>query len=184
MPYTLKQAADATGKSKSTIFRSIKNHVISASKDHNGEWLIDPSELHRVFSPVSGDTPHKTLLERCETPNETTVLRREVEFLDQQLASERDERTRERETLQGTIGDLRRRLDQEGEERRKVQTQLTALLTDQRAQTEKVAPISPPPVAQARDGVGWGMVAMVLAVICGVAVVVWWLQTHPLPSVS
>ncbi len=45
MPYTLKQAAEATGKSKSTIFRAIKNHTISGTRDHNGEWMIDPAKV-------------------------------------------------------------------------------------------------------------------------------------------
>ncbi len=49
MTYTLGQAAKATGKSKSTISKALKNGTISAEKGANGAFKIDPSELHRVF---------------------------------------------------------------------------------------------------------------------------------------
>lgn len=51
MPYTLGQAAKATGKSKSTIQASIKKGRISASMDDFGQYQIDPAELHRVYPP-------------------------------------------------------------------------------------------------------------------------------------
>jgi hypothetical protein len=53
MPYSLKQAATATGKSKPTILRAIQGGKISAEKDQQGEWQIEPAELHRVYPPVS-----------------------------------------------------------------------------------------------------------------------------------
>jgi hypothetical protein len=47
---SLGQAAKACGISKSTILRAIKSHRISAARsERNGDWAIDPSELHRVF---------------------------------------------------------------------------------------------------------------------------------------
>src|SRR5207249_2669103 len=52
--YTLNRAAKATGRSKATIYRAIKNHTISATKHAaTGSWSIDPAELHRVFPAVS-----------------------------------------------------------------------------------------------------------------------------------
>jgi predicted site-specific integrase-resolvase len=53
MHYTLGTAAKATGKSKPTIQRAIKSGKISAQKDANGEWNIQPSELHRIFQPIA-----------------------------------------------------------------------------------------------------------------------------------
>jgi hypothetical protein len=53
MSYTLGQAAKATGKSKMTISRAIKEGKISANKNDNGDYEIDPSELHRVFPFVT-----------------------------------------------------------------------------------------------------------------------------------
>ena len=47
--YSLKQAADAVGRGKPAILKAIKSGRISANKDDNGQWLIDPAELHRVY---------------------------------------------------------------------------------------------------------------------------------------
>ena len=52
MAYTLGTAAKETGKSKTTIKRSIDKGRLSAKKNEAGEWQIDPAELHRVY-PVS-----------------------------------------------------------------------------------------------------------------------------------
>lgn len=57
MPYTLGQAAKATGKSKSTIQASIKKGRISASQDDFGQYQIDPAELHRVYPPLRPTEP-------------------------------------------------------------------------------------------------------------------------------
>ena len=69
MRYTLGQAAKATGLSKMTILRALKAGRISGQKDETGSYQIDPSELHRVFAPVTesdGDTP--VTVGRSETP--------------------------------------------------------------------------------------------------------------------
>lgn len=118
MKYSASQAAKATGKAIPTITRAIKNGKISAERIDGGGYLIDPSELHRVFPPVTrkGDTP-PTMLGH-ETPNETGVLEVELKMLRERLADKDDQ-----------IADLRKRLDQEGEERRR----LTAMITDQRS---------------------------------------------------
>jgi hypothetical protein len=53
MPYTLAAAAAATGLSKTTIFRAIKSGKISGSKDVNGQWEVEPAELHLVYPPFA-----------------------------------------------------------------------------------------------------------------------------------
>lgn len=53
--YTLKEAGDVTGMSKSTIFKAIKKGTISASKHENGQWMIEPCELHRVYPPLNSN---------------------------------------------------------------------------------------------------------------------------------
>jgi hypothetical protein len=129
MSYTLGQAAKATGKSKATIHRAVQSGKLSAAKDEaSGTFRIDPAELHRIFPAVSTEHIKNGDLRQSETRAETDTLRA-------QLEQERQERQRERVQLEGTIDDLRKRLDREGEERRK----LTAILTDQRAI------ITPPP---------------------------------------
>jgi len=57
MAYTLGTAATAVGAAKSTIFRAIKSGRISATKDENGQYQIEPVELFRVFNAVPADRP-------------------------------------------------------------------------------------------------------------------------------
>lgn len=129
MAYTLKQAAEATGKSKPTILRAIQSHKLSATRDAVTQaWLIEPAELHRVYPPVTDKPVRNGEMTRDVIPDEMTSLRREISVRDEQLEALREERQRERQDAQITIDDLRHRLDAEAEERRK----LTALLTDQR----------------------------------------------------
>jgi hypothetical protein len=47
--YTLGEAARASGKSKSTIAKAIKNGRVSAVRGVDGSYQIDPAELHRVY---------------------------------------------------------------------------------------------------------------------------------------
>jgi excisionase family DNA binding protein len=48
--YTIGTAAKATGKSKSTISRDVEKGKISAVKNEDGSFAIDPAELHRGLS--------------------------------------------------------------------------------------------------------------------------------------
>jgi hypothetical protein len=130
MPYTVGQAAKATGKSKPTISRAIKTGAISAARNDDGSYTIDPAELHRVFPPLSLSSNETPDLKRSDTPALQVTLQREIELLREMMASK-----------DAVIDDLRKRLDREGEERRK----LTAILTDQRPQ----AIITPPPEERA-----------------------------------
>jgi hypothetical protein len=129
MAYSLAQAAEATGKSKSTIFRAIQSGKLSAARDDLTQgWLIEPAELHRLYPAVAsddaGDAPRKG--------HATGGLQREIDLLREMMA--------DKDTV---IDDLRRRLDAEGEERRK----LVAILTDQRAQP---TPETEPPAKRTR----------------------------------
>ena len=122
---SLKQAAEATGRTKPTILKAIKKGKISAKKDERGEWKIDPAELHRVYEPVKVNGAGNGKGLRQETPIETGGLQAKLQVL-------QEERDRERRQLEKTIDDLRERLDRTDTERQKVQAQLTSLLTDQR----------------------------------------------------
>lgn len=125
MSYTLGQAAKATGKSKPTIQRAIKNGAISASKEIDGSYVIDPAELHRVFEPVTGGSNDERDLKQSVPPavdGELERLKGALEGLERayrQIEGERD--------------NLREQLSESNEERRTTLRQLTALLTDQRA---------------------------------------------------
>jgi septal ring factor EnvC (AmiA/AmiB activator) len=133
MPYTLMQAAEATGKSKSTILRSIQSGKISASRDQLTQgWLIEPSELHRLYPAVARDAANAPALAHHAPQPEIAELLREVAHKDELLAREQRERQRDHET----IDELRRQLAATDEERRTTLRQLTALLTDQREKPE------------------------------------------------
>lgn len=114
MRYSLKQAAEAVGKGKTTIHRDVKAGRLSASKDERGRLWIDAAELHRVYPPVAvSDVP--PVIPRNEPDGlRVVLLEREVEHLRAMLERERE-----------ACRDLGRRLDDEAAERRR----LTALLT-------------------------------------------------------
>ncbi|MBV9825720.1 MAG: DNA-binding protein [Alphaproteobacteria bacterium] len=93
MPYTLGEAARATGKSKAAISQAIASHKISATKDAHGRFQIEPAELHRLYPP------QKTIPNVAEhhfTPNQTAEVERlkatveGLERLCRQIEGERD----------------------------------------------------------------------------------------------
>ena len=93
MKYTLGQAAKATGKSKTTIQRAIAKGKISAEKYDTGQYQIDPSELHRVFEPVTPETvTPASQLDDTRPPDETPFLRAKVELLERQIDELREDR--------------------------------------------------------------------------------------------
>ena len=47
--FSLRQAADQVGVSKSTILRAIQNGKLSAPRTDGGRYAIDPAELFRVY---------------------------------------------------------------------------------------------------------------------------------------
>ena len=126
MSYTLVVAAKATGKSKAAISRAIKLHRISATKQEDGSFQIDPAELHRIYPPVQVEQATQQLPVNTDVTAEIRELRAKLEAAAERIADK-----------DGVIDDLRQRLDTEGEERRKVQAQLTALLTDQRPKLDE-----------------------------------------------
>jgi hypothetical protein len=109
--YTLGTAAKATGKNKSTIHRAIKSGKISAIRDANGSYEIDPAELHRVFPPVAGNGSEQPDMQQHATQSETLVLQRELEILRDERERERSQSERERQQLQDTITDLQKDRD-------------------------------------------------------------------------
>lgn len=90
MRYTLGTAAKATGKSKTTIQRAIARGQISAERPEEGGYSIDPSELHRVFPRLGGETvPRDSEMDATRPRDETPELRARIEGLEAMLARER-----------------------------------------------------------------------------------------------
>ena len=97
MPYTLGQAAKATGLSKPTLSEAIKKGKISARKNESGSFEIDPAELHRVYPPVASPASEdEQQTEHFRTHDFTAkimVLEARLEALGElkdQIAAERD----------------------------------------------------------------------------------------------
>lgn len=118
MALTLQQAANATGKAKSTIQRAIKSGRLSATRLYSGSYEIDPAELSRVYQlRATGSANHSMKHDATQQRNsETELLQLKVELLQMQL-----------EQSQDSVRDLRQRLDASEAERR----QLMQLLTHQ-----------------------------------------------------
>jgi len=123
MGYSMRQAAEVCGKSRTTLHRALKSGKMSGTQDEaTGEWSIDPSELRRVFPWTGSVHEHQSTDVHGEyTPKTDEVMAVKVAMLEDQLERERE-----------TVADLRKRLD-------RAEDRVTAL-ADQRkpeAQTHK-----------------------------------------------
>lgn len=126
MVYTLGTAAKATGKSKTSIRRALDRGLISGQKTERGEWRIEPSELHRVFPPVTDGTGTSVT---PEDPPRNTLLQGDLDAAYREMALLRELLDREREISRG--------LEQDRDHWRQ---QATALLSDQRGHREPQKP--------------------------------------------
>ena len=93
MALTLNQAAKACGRSKSTLLDAIRSGRMSAPKDDQGRYAIDPAELHRAFPFQATDRsadrfpePRPTNLGNHPTTPSDRGLEREVKLLREMLA--------------------------------------------------------------------------------------------------
>lgn len=133
MKYTLSEAATATGKNKATIQRAIKSGKISAPKGESGSYEIDPSELHRVFSPITQRVAHQNSAtirngaQQAGIPTDFNALQR-IADLEKELAVMEERKNgleEQKRHLTDTVEDLRKRLDSS-------EGRVLALLNDQR----------------------------------------------------
>lgn len=121
---SLKEAAEQTGKTKPAILKAIHKGRISAHKNENGEWEIDPAELFRVY--------RKPVQHKPDTGNpEETGLHKEIDGLQEKirkLHQENQELKADKEQLRSDM-----------EEWREQAKAARLLLTDQRATTSQKA---------------------------------------------
>lgn len=119
---SMTKGAELAGVSKGTVSKALKSGRLSYAEKTDNGYLIDTSELFRVFPPKQKETVDES---RSDTPDgnrETLInsggLQREIELLREQL-QDRD----------GVVSDLRQRLDKSEEERREAQARVIGLLT-------------------------------------------------------
>lgn len=96
MVYTLGEAAKAVGKSKATLSKAIKSGRISAHKNEDGSFSIEPSELHRVYPPtpsetVSSEHQETSKSEKVNT-HEIIELRIKLEAAEQRISDLEEDR--------------------------------------------------------------------------------------------
>lgn len=92
------RAADLTGRSKSTIQRSMKQGKLSFELDNNGRRLIDVSELERVYglksekSTAAVETKNtEAVLKEAEQMLEIERLKMRVKMLETQLDESKEQ---------------------------------------------------------------------------------------------
>ena len=61
--HTLVTAAAAVGRNKNAILRAIKSGKIPASQAEDGEWQIDPVDLHRIYPPLRKNSAQTQLFQ-------------------------------------------------------------------------------------------------------------------------
>jgi len=150
--FSLSSAAKVTGKSKSVLSNAIKKGTLSASRGPGNSYIIDPSELHRVYgiefdeggSVLKGtpkEPPEKNKLE----PRKEPLKERDASMLERALNAES-----KAAVLQAELDGVKARLEdaigqgglvdvhKDAAEQAKLEAiTLRALLTDQREKTEK-----------------------------------------------
>src|SRR5215211_1790658 len=92
MKLSLRDAAAQAGVSKTTILRAIRSGRLSAPRNDDGGYAIDPAELFRVYPPGTGvnqEDRNSTGVEDQDAPpqwttenaSRTAVLEAEVQAL-------------------------------------------------------------------------------------------------------
>jgi len=126
-----REAAQLTGRDRSTILRAIENGKLSATRDEQGHYRIDVAELERAYgtlrSPVEGAEADAEAMPQPAYADaaRAAALEREVQLLREMMQGhdrERQQWEEERTFLRSLI------------ER---QTEQVKLLTDERQQRER-----------------------------------------------
>jgi hypothetical protein len=126
---TLGEASKQTGKSKATLSRAVKNGRISAIKQDDGSFSIEPSELFRVYKRVYDGTHTTARNAKDETVrNPTSTPEQDIE-----IATLRAELSAARER----IDDLKRQADEIREDRDAWKHQANRLLSAPPQQEQK-----------------------------------------------
>jgi Helix-turn-helix domain len=130
-PVDVRTAARLARRNRSTLTRMIERGRLSAARDENGRYLIDPAELERVFGTLSPydartDAGVDAVHENARADN---ALARELEVVRELLEAERTMHERERRTWEDERTFLRALVEKH--------TDQIKLLTDQRPHGEQ-----------------------------------------------
>lgn len=81
MSISLREASQEVGLTRQTILKAIRNGRVSAEKDLNGEWRIEPVELFRVWPPVTAVAGRTMGVAGAELSPVAPIVSGEVEAL-------------------------------------------------------------------------------------------------------
>ena len=132
------RAAKVAGVSKSTLSRAIKSGRLSASRSEGGGWLIDPSELARVYEGCNLATPGNGVVEGSVAHRATSetdppqpgfqtgdaALHGQIAALQAQLDLMRERLDESREQMRERVDELREQRDGWQEQTRTAQRML------------------------------------------------------------
>jgi hypothetical protein len=120
--HTLAQAAQVTGKNRSTLLRAIKTGKLSAHRQDDGSYLIDSSELFRVYDAqgalVQMHQPAQATHNTAQGAQNELIeaLRKQIELLSAQVAREQEQADHWRNQATMLLTHQPERLKPEGEQ--------------------------------------------------------------------
>lgn len=169
MEYTLTDAAKLVRLNKSTVFRAIKSGRLSARRMEGGTYMVDASELARVYDLQRISRNDSDAMQSAATEHEApamaamagqhvveiAVLRTKLQAAEDRLTREHEDRERERllrdqerEEHGETVRDLRKRLDRAEERVLALSVQVTQPVPQTaREQTIEQLEMADPPKA-------------------------------------
>lgn len=136
---TLGEAARQVTVTKSTLHRAIHDGRLSANRDAQGHYQIDPAELFRVFEPVTRNT------ERDDTEQDRNPSRNGAEQLMEHAGTPRDSAEDESirwfqqqiEELQEEKAELRKENEEKDDRLNELRLAMAALPSPESVQAEK-----------------------------------------------
>lgn len=171
----LRQAADAVGVSRQTLYRYVKDGRISATVGHDGQKQVDTAELLRVFGRIDGASPTATAetaardsLRQPETAAETTAT----------VAA-----TAEKARLEADLAAARTLLDATRAELGAAREREAKLLDIVQAQTRMLEYRAPdkPVAAPASSSSAAPWIALACIVVVGIVAAAWLAANRPAP---
>ncbi|GEM_PF-1814504 len=96
MPYSLKQAAAACGRSRSSVYEAIKSGRLKAEQDEKGRFVIQPDDLKNVF-PEHSENVHSEREKTKINEEKHSLFLQTIASLENAVEALKDERNEWRE---------------------------------------------------------------------------------------
>jgi len=136
---TLGEAARQVTVTKSTLHRAINDGRLSANRDEQGHYQIDPAELFRVFEPVTRNTPSNNSEQERNSARDDTVPSMEHSGTPRNSAADDSVRWYQQqiEELQEEKAELRKDNEEKSERLIELRQAMAALPSPESVQAEK-----------------------------------------------